>query len=163
MHEDQQVTENRLKVLVEVDDAFQSYGKRVWYTFRRTIVYVILLYFALQYQMGWGWLTVLAPLLWALYTLLLALRGTRKVLLRVSLDEASGMVTIETARFSTRKVYVFAKERVYIGAMMDLWARRMKANMIRIDVDRKTFFVQKAYMPWGWEQFETAGKIPRKL
>lgn len=72
----------------------------------------------------------------------------------------SGIVEIRTVHYNTVKIAQFEKKRVKVNVMMEALSR-FNMDMIRIDVDRKTFYTQRQRNPWTADKIEQAKQFPK--
>lgn len=82
------------------------------------------------------------------------------MLYALSIDNELDIVEIRTVHYNTVKVALFEKRRVKVNVMMEAFSR-FNMDMIRIDVDRKTYFTQKQRNPWTADKIEQAKNFPK--
>lgn len=76
-------------------------------------------------------------------------------------DDGNGNLEIETLHFSKIKVVVHPKQDVKVNVMLDVTMRYYR-NMIRIDVKRRTYFVQRPFLPWTRELIDEMKELVNK-
>ena len=95
-------------------------------------------------------------LLWVAY----GVRKSANILYKIYVDEERNVVEIQMLHFNTIKKKEFSAERVEVKVLQDATSRYI-IDMIRIDVDKKTYFIQKQAGPWTRVKIDQAKSFPK--
>lgn len=149
-----------LKEIVGIDKKFERFPIRFISAIKGHFLILsgIMAYLGIVY----GWNVSLFGLI-SVVLLLLMLYGWYKassVLYELSVDEELGTVEIQTLHYNTVKVNVFERKQVKVNVLMDATSR-YNVDMIRLDVDRKTYYKQKQTGPWTYEKIEQTKNFPK--
>jgi hypothetical protein len=140
----------------------EEINKRYLYRYWRSIRWFVLLFilfdigFLVKFGPGLPVFIVGGGLL--LIVVLYGLYTSANVLYKVYLDEENDLIEIETLHYGSVRTLTRNRKDVRIKVIQDATSRYI-IDMIRIDVDRKTFFTQKQVPPWTRDRIEGAKNI----
>ncbi|WP_341839143.1 hypothetical protein [Chitinophaga caseinilytica] len=91
---------------------------------------------------------------------LYGLRMSANILYKISVNE-EGEIRVETMRYNKITAIVRNRSDLQVKVIQDATSRYI-IDMIRIDVDRKTYFVQKQFRPWTVEKIQQVKELVKE-
>lgn len=82
------------------------------------------------------------------------------ILYKISVNE-EGEIRVETMRYNKITAIVRNRSDLQVKVIQDATSRYI-IDMIRIDVDRKTYFVQKQFRPWTVEKIQQVKELVKE-
>ncbi|ATL49580.1 hypothetical protein COR50_21715 [Chitinophaga caeni] len=139
--------------LFGIEEANRHFLLRYWRNIRVFLLLFVVIDIALFVKIGLGWGVIIVEAGFLLLVALYGLRMSVNVLYKVYLDEDNDIVEIETLYFSQVRKIQRNRKDVKVRVIQDASSRYI-VDMIRIDVDRKTYFTQKQFAPWSRERIQ---------
>lgn len=149
-----------LQEIVSIDKKFERFWSRFIAAIKGQVLLLMLIIVISGIVYGWKVSTFGVSGILLLLIFLYGWRKTSTMLYALSIDDEFGIVEIRTVHYNTVKVAQFEKKRVKVNVMMEAFSR-FNMDMIRIDVDRKTYFTQKQRIPWTADKIEQAKNFPK--
>jgi hypothetical protein len=147
--------------LFGIEESNKNFLIRYWHSTKSFLLLFLALSTVLLVEDGWSWSMAIVAGSLLLLVVLYGLRMSVNVLYKVYLDDESDTIEIETLHFGSLRKLTHHRKDVKIKVIQDATSRYI-ADMIRIDVDRKTFFTQKQMGPWTRDKIEQVKSIAKQ-
>ncbi|RPE12261.1 hypothetical protein EGT74_01510 [Chitinophaga lutea] len=138
--------------IIGVEESNKSFFTRFW---RATHVFILLFLFLGLYLLVDSGPTSYTLIFIGSMFVLVGLYGVRvsaNILYKIYLNDEQN-IEIETLHFNKIKKIVRNRKDVKVKVIQDATARYI-IDMIRIDVDKRTYFTQKQFKPWSRERIQ---------
>ncbi|GEP93831.1 hypothetical protein [Chitinophaga cymbidii] len=147
--------------LFGIEEANRHFLTRYWRSIRLFLLFFIIIDIALLVKIGLGWGVIIVGGGFLLLVALYGLRMSVNVLYKGHLDEDNDIVEIETLHFNQIRKIQRNRKDVKVRVIQDATSRYI-VDMIRIDVDRKTYFTQKQVAPWSRERIQQVKNLVKQ-
>ena len=144
--------------LFGVDEINKKYLFRYWRSIRWFVLLFILMDIGFLIKFGPKLVVFIIGGILLLIVALYGLTKSTNILYKVYLDEENDQIEIETLHYSSVRTLTRNRKDIKIKVIQDASSRYI-IDMIRIDVERKTFFTQKQIVPWTRDKIENVKNI----